>query len=416
MKHTRVVAVGAPTFRQQVSLVLDASPEDVGYQPSATAARDFLAAGRADVIVLSPEVAETEVLDLAEFVGRSFPTTAVIVVRDYVTNGFLTLAMRAGIRDVVDISRGTQELGEALDRAVTWSANLRSTQPGDKPGHAERGTIISVFSSKGGTGKTMVATNVAAAISQHSKQDTALLDLDLGMGDTFCYFGKDPTHSVGELFSVAGSTDKDAVKDMGLKFNDHLWGYGSTPDPATDKLPGETVGRMMTTLRSTFPFTVVDVGANYSEQTLAAFDLSDMVCLVTGLDVVGVRHLSKTLETLVSIGVPADRFLIVLNRADSKVGLETKDVEKVLKIQVDSAIPSSRLVPSSLNTGKLIFLHDPKSGVSESIGALAKKIIGRVPAGATQEVFAEHKSGLLNRFLGGRDVTGRQAVQSTSTR
>src|SRR5919106_608889 len=118
MTNTRVIAVGAPTFRQQVALALDSSPEDVGYQPSATAARDFLAAGRADVIVVSPEISEHDALDLSEHIGRTLPTTAVVVTREYVTNGFLTHAMRAGVRDVVDLARGNQELTEAVQRAI----------------------------------------------------------------------------------------------------------------------------------------------------------------------------------------------------------------------------------------------------------------------------------------------------------
>jgi pilus assembly protein CpaE len=371
------------------------------------------------VIVVSPEISEHDALDLSEHVGRTLPTTAVVVTREYVTNGFLTHAMRAGVRDVVDLARGNQELTEAVQRAIVWSTHIRSAQPQERQIQTQRGTVISVFSSKGGTGKTFLSSNLAAAIADRSRQDTAVLDLDIGMGDVFCYYGEDPVHSVSELFSIAGVSDRNMVHQLGTKFADHLWGFGTTPDPGNDQASGDSTGRLLTTLRSVYPFTVVDIGATYSEAALAAFDLSDTVCLVTALDVVGIRHLSKTLETLISIGVPSDRFMLVLNRADSKVGLDPKDVERVLKVQVDSLVPSSRLVPSSLNKGRLLYFEEPKSGVAQSIVALADKIIGSAPAGLTApatDVLPESKARFLNRFIGGRDVTGRSAVEGATTR
>jgi pilus assembly protein CpaE len=106
------------------------------------------------------------------------------------------------------------------------------------------------------------------------------------------------------------------------------------------------------------------------------FDLSDMICLVTSLDVVGVKHLSKALDTLLTIGLPRERFRVVLNRADSKVGLDASDVERVMKIRVDAMIPSSRLVPTSLNKGRPVVLEEPGSEVSQAIHSLAARFAG----------------------------------------
>ncbi|MBI2237203.1 MAG: hypothetical protein HYU54_01575, partial [Actinobacteria bacterium] len=116
--------------------------------------------------------------------------------------------------------------------------------------------------------------------------------------------------------------------------------------------------------------------ADYTDLALACFDLSDVICLVTALDVVGVKHLSKTLETLLTIGLPRERFRVVLNRADSRVGLDSGDVERVMRIQVDAMIPSSRLVPTSLNKGRPVVLDDPGSEVAQSIRDLAAQFTG----------------------------------------
>ena len=126
----------------------------------------------------------------------------------------------------------------------------------------------------------------------------------------------------------------------------------------------------------------MDASVDYSDSALVCFDLSDMICLVTGLDVVGVKHLAKALDTLLTIGLPRERFRVVLNRADSKVGLDASDVERVMKISVDAMIPSSRLVPTSLNKGRPVVLDEPGSDVSQSIQLLAKRFVGgTVPQG-----------------------------------
>jgi pilus assembly protein CpaE len=88
-----------------------------------------------------------------------------------------------------------------------------------------------------------------------------------------------------------------------------------------------------------------------------------------------VKHLGKALDTLLQIGLPRDRFRVVLNRADSKVGLDASDVERVMKVQVDAMIPSSRLVPTSLNKGRPVVLDEPSSEVAVAVRQLAGKFV-----------------------------------------
>ncbi|MBI4261198.1 MAG: AAA family ATPase [Actinobacteria bacterium] len=383
MTDTRVIAVGSPpTFRQQVARVMEADPDGIGWVPSVTAVEESLLAGEeyADVLVLSPGIKDPDVLGLAEFVARSSPTTAVVAVRDHAPNGFLPVAMRAGVRDVVDLSRGSQEFREAMEQAIAWSANLRVAIPRE-PGRdtGDQGTVISVFSSKGGTGKTFLSCNLAAAISDISGKQTALVDLDLGMGDVFTYYGREPGRPIQDLIAVGDRTEKETIMSAATQLADNLWGFGSPPDPAAQTVHGESVGKVLRAVRSTFAYTVVDSAADYSDHTLASFDLSDTIVLITGLDVVGIRHLSKAMDTLLAIGFPRERFRVVLNWADAKVGLEPERVERVMKLQVDATIPSSRLVPLCLNRGRPVYFEEPKSDVARSVASLADMLI-RSPA------------------------------------
>ncbi len=375
-----VLAVGTPqTFRTTVARALEVEADDVGWVQSVTAAEEILVeAGQqpVDVLVLSPEVKEPDALGLAEFVGRSAPMTAIVLVRERAGNGLLPAAMRAGIRDVVDLTHGSEEIRDAVERAIVWAENLRGMRGDMLSKPAQRGVVISVFSSKGGTGKTFLTTNLATAIAELSGKDTAVVDLDVDMGDVYSYFGSEPNKQVSDLIALGEGADRDTVMGNAARFGEHLYGFGAVPDPAMQPPAGEAVGKYLRVLRQNFGYVVVDASADYTDLALACFDLSDAICLVTGLDVVGVKHLSKALETLLTIGLPRERFRIVLNRADSKVGLDAGDVERVMKIEVDTMIPSSRLVPTSLNKGRPVYLEEPNSEVSVSIRRLAERFTG----------------------------------------
>jgi pilus assembly protein CpaE len=393
MTEASVVAVGTPqSFRQSIARALEVEPDEIGWVQSATAAEELLITdyNPIDVLVLSPEVKEPDALGLAEFVGRQAPGTAIVLVRDHTWNGLLPAAMRAGIRDVVDMTQGTEELRDAVERAIVWAANLRSLSggpgSGSTGGKSSRGRIVSVFSSKGGTGKTFLTTNLATSIADITGEDTAIIDLDIDMGDVFTYFGREPSASIQDLMELGEGAEHDQIRSVGVQLGDHLWAYGAPPDPAAEAPAGEAVGKFLRAVRSDFQYVVVDASVDYSDSALVCFDLSDTICLVAGLDVVAVKHLSKALDTLLTIGLPRERFRVVLNRADSKVGLDAGDVERVMKIEVDAMIPSSRLVPTSLNKGRPVVLDEPTSEVSAAVRSLATKFTGSIDAAEPQVI------------------------------
>jgi pilus assembly protein CpaE len=387
MSEFEVVAVGAPpTFRQTVARALEREPQGVEWMPSVSAVEGFISdrPGLISVVVLSPVIKDADAFGLADFVSKATPTTAVVIVRDRALNGMLPAAMRAGVRDVVDLSQGSTELRDALHRALAWSANLRSVRGGEpsRP-TGPRGSVISVFSSKGGTGKTFLASNLALALASRSGLETALVDFDLEMGDVLSYFGKDTKRAVDDLIAVGRLSDREAILDAGASMGGNLWVYASQAVPGTTVVSGEAGGKVLTALRNVFAFTVVDSAATYADHVLATFDLSDVICLISGLDVVGLRHLSNALQNLMALGLPRERFRVVLNRADSKVGLDVDEVERVTKLTVDARIPSSRLVPTSLNWGRPVYVDAPKSEVAKSIGGFADKLMATIQVDAT---------------------------------
>src|SRR6184192_1918097 len=152
---------------------------------------------------MSPGVKEGDAIGFADFTSRTAPATAVVLVREGKMNGALPDAMRAGIRDVVDLTKGGLELRESLERAIAWSESLRSVSGDVRPDlGAHRGVVVSVFSSKGGTGKTTLSVNLAAALADRTKRDIGILDLELELGDVHAHFGQEAKLTVQDLVDV----------------------------------------------------------------------------------------------------------------------------------------------------------------------------------------------------------------------
>jgi pilus assembly protein CpaE len=370
----RVVAVGGdPAFGPFIARALSAPADAIGWIPSVDRLTTAVAKSREaiDLIVLGPSIHEEEAIGVAQALAREAPTTGVVLVRDAPVNGSFPRLVRSGIRDVVDLSQGTTDLQEVLRRALAWSSGVRALAESASRSDAERGRIVSVFSTKGGTGKTFLSCNLAAALAARAGAPVALLDLDHDLGDVFAYFASDPKRSLHDLVALEDGADADAVKDLGTPLPGNVVGFGSPPDPRAAPLPAGATSKTLRALRDAFPFTVVDATSEYSDHVLATLEVSDIIILVAGLDVIGVRHMSLGVQTLESLGIPRDRFRIALNRADSKVDLKPDEIQRLLGLRIDARIPSSAAVPRSINHGKLLFVDDPRSDVARSIAAFA---------------------------------------------
>jgi pilus assembly protein CpaE len=375
----RVVAIGGDeSFRPRVARALLASPDTVAWAPTLPDPEVLTSrAQNLDLVILGPTVGDDQAVRVAERLANDAPATAVVFVRGEPANGSFPRLVRAGIRDVVDLDSGPKDLEDALRRATQWSVGIRASRTSKA---STKGKVVSVFSTKGGTGKTFLACNLAVALAMRLQQRVAIVDSDHDLGDVFAYFNVEPRRSLQDLAALDEGTEKEAVVQLGTPMEGNVVAYGSSPDPRAEPIHPRAMEKVLHAVQDAFSFVVVDGSAEYSDHVLAAFDLSDVICLVTSLDVIGVRHMSLGMQTLENLGIPRERFRVVLNRADSKVELTPKEIERILHLQIDAAIPSSPLVPRSINRGQLLMLEDPRSDVARSISAFAGRLVADLTA------------------------------------
>jgi pilus assembly protein CpaE len=331
-----------------------------------------------DTVVIGPAVDPGEALRLAELMRVLRPALGVVLVRRRIDTAVLAEALRAGVREVVD-ARDLSGLHAAVRRSQAVSAAIteRLGATGGVPARPEDqppGRIVTVFSAKGGCGKTTLATNMAAALADRGRREVCLVDLDLAFGDVAISLQLFPAHTIADVVPLGEGVDAAAIGSLLTPHSPGLTTLVAPVEPGgSEAIPAGLVGHVLDLLRHQFDYVVVDTPPAFDDQVLTAFDLSDVVCLLATLDIPALKNLKLTLETMELLSYPRERWRIVMNRADSKVGLSVSEVEKTLRTTISVQIPSSRDVPAAINRGVPIVLDDPKHPVSVAIRTFAER-------------------------------------------
>jgi pilus assembly protein CpaE len=335
-----------------------------------------------DTVVVGPSVDQGAALALAETMRIQRPSLGVILVRRRVDTTLLVEALRAGVREVVE-ERDISGLSAAVKRSKEVARAVREQVPGGAPADesSQRGKLVTVFSAKGGCGKTTLSTNLAAALAGGGRHEVVLVDLDLAFGDVAIALQLFPAHTIADAVPLGDALDDAALQALLTPHSPGLTTLVAPVEPgAADSISAVLVAQILERLKDMYDYVVVDTPPAFDDQVLAAFDASDVIALIATLDIPALKNLKLTLETLELLNYPRERWHIVLNRADSKVGLSINEVEKTLGTAISAQIPSSRDVPATINRGVPIVLDDPKHPVSEAIGSFAEMAVGAATA------------------------------------
>lgn len=324
------------------------------------------------LVVIGPDVRMETATEIAERYRVARPWLGIVLVRQRADVATLAQAMRSGIREVV-AGPDAAELAAACQRSQEVSARLRNGS--SSPSSGGRGKIVAVFASKGGCGKTTVSTNLAAALASAGAR-TCLVDFDLQFGDVGIALQLEPTRSVGDAIGMSGGIDDQAIASLVLPYRPRLDVLLAPPRPAdAEFVSADVAGELLERLAAAYDVVVVDSPPAFNDVVLRSFDVADEFILVTTLDVPSLKGLKVTLETLDALGYPRDRWTVVLNRSDSRVGLSPEDVERSIGLPVETRIPSSSAVPSSINQGVTLVDSAPRHPVSRAISQLAASLL-----------------------------------------
>jgi pilus assembly protein CpaE len=346
-----------------------------------------------DVLLVACAGYSDRALVLLDTVARQNPDLNVMVLGHGSPNGFLRRAFEAGADDIVMLPATRDQVRFELHKLI---ARKQGT---DAPTPKDDSRLVCVLGPKGGTGKTLTATNLAVCLAQRG-QKVALVDLDLQFGDVALCLGLPPERTVYDLAQSPGALDYDKLDAF---LATHSSGVRTLiaprrPDQAS-AVGAELLREVYAIVRSTFDWVVVDTPPGFTAEVITSIDSSTDVVMVGMLDSLSLKNTKLGLETLELMKYDPDRIYLLLNRAHSRVGISQSDVEAVLGRTPDVFIPSDREIPRTVNEGIPIVVARPQSEPAEAFGRLADLLAG---PSAAEELVAVGVGGGSKRRLFGR--------------
>ena len=343
----------------------------VGWSENVAEATTALAGGHLRVVVHATRSTSFPAGEVAAI--REHTRSPIVIIASGESSALLEDALDAeGVADVLLLPQLTENVVFALRKAA--HAGRRLVAEGAAQGR--QGRIVTVFSPKGGTGKTVTATNLAASFAKYEQKRTLLLDLDLQFGDAAIMLGLEPDKTIYDLVVAPGELDSEKLAGYTTK---HTCGLDILPAPLRPEdaeLVTETkLARLLEVARESYDIIVVDTSPFFHGPMLATLDRTDELLMLCGLDVPTLKNVRLSMQTLELLSFPASRIRFVLNRANSKVGMKKSEVEGALDVKIGFEVPSDRAVPIGVNRGAPPAIADTGSDFAKAIRVVAKSLL-----------------------------------------
>jgi pilus assembly protein CpaE len=344
-----------------------------------------------DVVVVVCSSQDEGVAQMVDRVVEHRPGRPVVVMSEGSPNGFLRQAFEAGADDVITLPQPPGAITFTLEKVIARRKGVSI------PGKAT-GPLISILGPKGGTGKTLVATNLAVALAQRD-MNVILVDLDLQFGDIGLALGLSPEKTLYDLMKAGPPFDHEKVDEHMIR---HSSGVKvliapTRPDQAS-AVSIDHLRDIYAAARTMADAVIIDTPPGFTPEVIATIDVSTDICMVGMLDSLSLKNTKLGLETLDLMGYETDSVALVLNRSDSRVGITADDVSTIVGRAPDVFVPSDREIPRSINEGTPIVASKPHSGAAKAFRKLADrygqaqapiaKPASKTAAGATAKVSA----------------------------
>jgi pilus assembly protein CpaE len=343
----------------------DSSIEVVGFAEHLDDWRAFLEQP-GDVVVVGSYGHDDGVTVMVDHAVKHRPDRPVVVMSEASPNGFLRQAFEAGADDVITLPQSAEQVAFTLQKVIARKKGLAV------PGRTSA-PLIAVLGPKGGTGKTLVATNLSVALAQRDA-NVVLVDLDLQFGDIGLALGLSPERTMYDLMKAGPPFDHE-------KLDRHLIKHSSgvkvliaptRPDQAS-AVSIDFLRDIYASLRTMCDAVIVDTPPGFTPEVIATIDVSTEICMVGMLDSLSLKNTKLGLETLDLMGYDTDHVSLVLNRADSRVGITADDVSTIVGRGPDVSVPSDREIPRSVNEGTPIVAARQSSGAAKAFRTLADR-------------------------------------------
>ena len=362
-----------------------------------------------DVVLMDINMPDMDGIAATEQLGRAVPTASVVMMSVQGEADYLRRSMLAGAREFLVKPFSSDELTASIRQVHNREREKASRMAAAAPPSAaasgpvgtnpsgEPGQVVAVFSPKGGVGRTTVAVNMAVAAATELGKKVVLVDGSFQFGDVGVLLNLNPKNkSIADLvpeLEQAGN-EVESIDTFVINHSAGIRVLLAPPSPEMAELITPSgIKRVIEALRLTHDLVVVDCTAFFNDTTLAILDSADIILTMLSLEITSIKNMRLFLEVADQLGYEAGKVRLILNRADSALGIRVQDVEHSIGRKVDETIVSDgRSVVYALNRGVPFFLSNREAQVSQDILRLARSVVGeRAQVAATAKTRARSR-------------------------
>lgn len=267
-----------------------------------------------------------------------------------------------------------------------------------RPGRTRAETVL-VFSGKGGVGKSVVATNLAVALSMRGAK-VALVDLDLQYGDVavLLHVEAHPT-SIESLAQQGDQVDAEFLEEVMAEGPEEVRALLAPSSPEfADLVTGASIRAILRELSRTYDYIVVDSPAHLEERVLEVMEVADQILVVSSFNITSVKDTKITLKLLQSLGIERERVAVVLNQVRPKINFPRADIEKSLRFEVLGQLPYDARVDDTIDTGQPMVVAEPRSEFARQLKLVVDYLSPEESQGARANTDDSRQRGGKRRF------------------
>lgn len=370
-----------------------------------------------DVVLMDINMPDMDGIAATEAILSQVPTVQVIMMSVQGEQDYLRRSMLAGAREFLIKPISAEELYSAIrhvhrlqstQRRYVPSGGAAESSGGGGGESSSNGQLIAVFSPKGGVGTSTVAANLAVSLRQITNKKVALVDGNLIFGDIGVIMNLVSTKTIADLANRIAELDRDLLNDVLQTHTSQVKILLAPPNPQTGELvSADHLRAILEMLRKEFDYVVVDTQSSFQDRALAVLDLADRIVALMTLEMPCIKNIKLFLEVAELLEYPAEKTVLVLNKADNRLGIRVENVEENIQHKVALQIPNAaHEMTLAVNQGVPLVIEKRSHETSKALFALATMLTnGAVRAAAkpgaqpAPEKKQPEKTGLFGRLM-----------------
>ena len=365
---------------------MDPVPEVIHCARLSNAGEVLEAEGPFDVLVAGPSLGTRSGLARLRLIREDLPAMSLVLAFSRRPDASLRDIVTTGAIDLLQLPVEDKELSEAVQRGIELAAaaapvasTLVTVAPASPTQADGPGTVFTIASATGGCGKTFYATNLAFFLTRYTGKRVCIVDLDLQFGEVSTALRLRPKYTIFDVLQREDSDETDLaayIEEYTVMHETGAYVLAAPREPSeADRISPPDITRVLEAVRQRFDYVIVDTPPALAETVLIAFDMSDMLYVMATLDLPSVRNMSVFLSTLDRLKVPTEHVRLILNKAETDVGIDIEQVTKLFPQGFESVLPYAKEVSRSINLGMPVMAASPTAEISSLMAAGMKLVL-----------------------------------------